>query len=77
MEDFSKCDTIVNQIEKFLLDRALYIEIVNRDKDQNGPFLTVIFYDSHGPNDINVNSELSKEILHTVAAPKLDSVSFY
>ncbi|XP_076172297.1 tudor domain-containing protein 7 tapas isoform X2 [Ptiloglossa arizonensis] len=73
LEDFSKCDTIVNQIEKFLLDRALYIEIVNRDKDQNGPFLTVIFYDSHGPNDINVNSELSKEILHTVAAPKLDS----
>ncbi|XP_043254220.1 tudor domain-containing protein 7-like [Colletes gigas] len=72
LEEFSECDSILSQIEKVLLDRALFVEIINRDKDESGPFLTVTFYDTHGPEDINVNLELSKQILHTVTAPKLD-----
>ncbi|KZC05161.1 Tudor domain-containing protein 7 [Dufourea novaeangliae] len=73
LEDFGECDTILGQIEKLLLDRALFVEVISRDKDENGPFVTVVFYDTHGPDDININSELSKQILqHTAAASKLD-----
>lgn len=76
LEDFGDCDSIVNQIEKLLLDRVLYVEVVSRNKDQNGPAASVMFYDTHGPDDINLNSELSKQILqNTVIAPKLDVVS--
>ncbi|XP_031830738.1 tudor domain-containing protein 7 tapas [Nomia melanderi] len=72
-EDFSECDSILGQIEKCLLDRALYVEVISRDKDENGPFVTVVFQDTHGPDDINLNSELSKQILQQiVVAPKLD-----
>ncbi|OAD62297.1 Tudor domain-containing protein 7 [Eufriesea mexicana] len=61
------------QIEKLLLDRALYVEVRNRKKDQNELSATVMFYDTHGPDDINLNLELFKQISqNTVVAPKLD-----
>ncbi|CAK9832538.1 Tudor domain-containing protein 7 [Anthophora retusa] len=73
LEDFSDYDSIVSQIEKLLLDRALYVEVISRNKDQNGPFATVTFYDTHGPDDINLNSELLEQILQNIeVTPKLD-----
>ncbi|CAK9801891.1 Tudor domain-containing protein 7 [Anthophora quadrimaculata] len=73
LEDFSDYDSIVSQIEKLLLDRALYVEVISRHKDQNGPFATVTFYDTHGPDDINLNSELLEQILQNIeVTPKLD-----
>ncbi|XP_076661435.1 tudor domain-containing protein 7 tapas [Halictus rubicundus] len=71
-EDFSECETILGQIEKCLLERALYVEVISRDKDHNGPYTTVVFQDTHGPDDINLNSELSKQILQDTVAPNLD-----
>ena len=76
MEDFNDCDSITSEIEKLLLDRALYVEVRNRKKDQNGSSATVVFYDTHGPDDININLELFKQISQSVlTAPKLDVVS--
>ena len=74
LEDFSDSDSIQTEIEKLIFDRALYFEIVNRDeKDEDGPFITGVFYDTHGENDINLNSELSKLILQQiVVAPIFD-----
>ena len=74
LEDFGDCDSIQTEIEKLILDRALYVEIVNRDeKDNDGPFITGVFYDTHGQHDINLNSELSKQILQQiVVAPTFD-----
>ncbi|KAG9430713.1 tudor domain-containing protein 7 isoform X1 [Apis mellifera carnica] len=73
LEDFSDCDSIVNQAEKLLLDRAFYVEVLSRNKDQNKPSATVVFYDTDGPDDINLNIELFKQILQSViVAPKLD-----
>lgn len=61
-------------MERLLLDRALYVEV--RKKDQNGSSATVVFYDTHGPDDININLELFKQISQSVlTAPKLDVVS--
>ncbi|XP_054015092.1 tudor domain-containing protein 7-like [Hylaeus anthracinus] len=73
LEDFSECDSILPQIEKFLLDHVLYAEVVEHEKNENEPCFTVVFYDANGPEDININIELSKQILHTVAVPKLDN----
>nr|XP_033339584.1 tudor domain-containing protein 7-like [Megalopta genalis]XP_033339585.1 tudor domain-containing protein 7-like [Megalopta genalis] len=72
-EEFSECDSILGHIEKCLIDdRALFVEVISRDKDKNGPYTTVVFQDTHGPDDINLNTELYKQILqHTVAASKL------
>lgn len=76
MEDFNDCDSTVIAIEKCLLDRALYVEVRNRKKDQNDLSATVVFYDTHGPDDINLNLELFKQISQNVlVAPKLDVVS--
>ncbi|KAK1132304.1 hypothetical protein K0M31_016420 [Melipona bicolor] len=73
LEDFNDCDSITSEIEKLLLDRALYVEVRNRKKDQNGSSATVVFYDTHGPDDININLELFKQISQSVlTAPKLD-----
>lgn len=77
LEDFGDCDSVLNKIEKLLLDRALYVEVINRDeKDDDGPFVTVVFYDTNGPDDVNLNSELFKQILqHIIVSPKLNVVS--
>lgn len=77
LEAFGDCDSIQTEIEKLILDRALYCEIVNRDeKDEDGPFITGVFYDTHGEHDINLNSELSKQILQQImVAPVFDVVS--
>ncbi|XP_076247225.1 tudor domain-containing protein 7 tapas isoform X2 [Calliopsis andreniformis] len=74
LEDFGECESVLTQTETLLFGRALYVEVINRDeKDENGPFVTVVFYDTHGPDDINVNLELTKQILqHVIVAPKLD-----
>ncbi|XP_033350171.1 tudor domain-containing protein 7-like [Bombus vosnesenskii] len=73
LEDFNDCDSTVIAIEKCLLDRALYVEVRNRKKDQNDLSATVVFYDTHGPDDINLNLELFKQISQNVlVAPKLD-----
>ena len=74
-EDFGDCDNIQTEIEKLILDRALYVEIVNRDeKDEDGSFITCVFYDTHGKCDINLNSELAKQIIlqQIVVAPVFD-----
>ncbi|XP_012148923.1 tudor domain-containing protein 7 tapas isoform X2 [Megachile rotundata] len=72
LEDFGDYDSVVNYIEQFLLHRAFYVEVLNRSKEQDKPFATVIFYDTYGSDDINLNTELSKHILeHIVVAPKL------
>lgn len=78
LEDFSDCDSIVNQAEKLLLDRAFYVEVLSRNKDQNKLSATVVFYDTDGPDDINLNIELFKQILQSViVAPKLNIVSIF
>ncbi|XP_029040468.2 tudor domain-containing protein 7 [Osmia bicornis bicornis] len=73
LEDFGDCDSVVDYIEKFLiLDRALYAEVLNRGKGQDEQFATVIFYDTQGPDDVNLNAEFSEHIFqHIVVAPKL------
>ncbi|XP_076752241.1 tudor domain-containing protein 7 tapas isoform X1 [Xylocopa sonorina] len=73
LEDFNDCDSIVGQIEQILLDRALYVEVVNRNKDQNEISATVVLYDTSGPDDVNLNVELLKQIVDsTIVAPKLN-----
>ncbi|XP_078039259.1 tudor domain-containing protein 7A-like [Augochlora pura] len=73
-EDFSECDSILGQIEKCLIGYpSLFVEVISRDKDKNGPYTTVVFQDTHGPDDVNLNIELSKQIVQqTSAASKLN-----
>ncbi|KAG7205807.1 hypothetical protein KM043_007752 [Ampulex compressa] len=73
LEDFSESETAVDIIENLLLNKLFYVEVMKSNKDEQGPRVSVIFYDTHGPEDVNLNKALSKSILQAiVTTPKLD-----
>ncbi|XP_017881985.1 tudor domain-containing protein 7A-like [Ceratina calcarata] len=74
LEDFSDYDSIVDQMENLLLGRSLYVEIISRDGDKDEPTATVIFYDTNGQEDVDVNAQLFSYLSETVlVAPKLNA----
>lgn len=75
LEDFSDCESILTHIENLLLGKAFYVEVLNHDFDKDGPYATVEFYETSGPDDINLNKVLYKKILkNIIALPQLNNV---
>ncbi|KAK2584964.1 hypothetical protein KPH14_002552 [Odynerus spinipes] len=73
LEDFSDCETVLVHIEKLLLGQTFYVEVLDHGVDKDGPYATVEFYDTSGPDDVNLNKVLYKKILHNIIAlPQLN-----
>ncbi|KAF7386779.1 hypothetical protein HZH66_011231 [Vespula vulgaris] len=68
LEDFRDCETVLVHIENLLLGQAFYVEVLNQGFDKDGPYATVEFYDTSGPDDINLNKILYKQILQNIIA---------
>lgn len=76
LEDFRDCETVLVHIENLLLGQAFYVEVLNQGFDKDGPYATVEFYDTSGPDDINLNKILYKQILQNIIAlPQMNVVS--
>lgn len=72
LEDFSEYDSIVGQMEILLLERTLHVEIISRDGEKDEPTASVIFYDTNGPEDVDINAQLLSYLLGIVVPPKLN-----
>ncbi|XP_066601357.1 tudor domain-containing protein 7-like isoform X2 [Prorops nasuta] len=67
LEDFSECEEVMIYVEKYLCDRPLYIEVIERRLQEDGiSSATAVFYDTHGPEDVDLNKVIAKEILTAV-----------
>ncbi|XP_017883232.1 tudor domain-containing protein 7B-like [Ceratina calcarata] len=64
---------LVRRIDKLLYDRPLFVKVVRFDRDEKGPILTVVFYDTYGREDVNLNDYFTDYILSVARGPALDT----
>lgn len=78
LEVFAECcntfELVQPRIEKLLLEGIFYVEIVSSAVDDDGPVNKVIFFDTTGPEDVNVNEIISKKMLQQLLStvPRLE-----
>ncbi|KAI4484094.1 hypothetical protein M0804_007550 [Polistes exclamans] len=72
LEDLRDYEAVLPRIEYLLLGLSFYVEVLNHGFDKDGPYATVNFYDTTGPEDVNLNKVLYKQILNDVASSQME-----